>query len=59
MKKLIFQSPYFQSMFSGNWKEASESHIHIEILDENINIEGKILRLIINKVELVELRLSP
>lgn len=38
---LIFQSPYFGSMFSGNWTETNQSKINIEILDDNINIDGK------------------
>ncbi|KAK2709599.1 germ cell-less protein-like 1 [Artemia franciscana] len=34
----LSQSPYFASMFSGSWKESTESTINIEIQDPNITI---------------------
>ncbi|XP_064087432.1 protein germ cell-less-like [Macrobrachium nipponense] len=39
-KVYLCQSPYFQSMFSGNWSEANQTKITIEILDDNITIEA-------------------
>ena len=35
------QSSYFASMFSGSWKESSESEIGIDVPDDNIDIKGK------------------
>lgn len=34
------QSPYFQSMFHGSWKESNEEVITLEIPDNNIDIEA-------------------
>ncbi|MPC28304.1 Protein germ cell-less [Portunus trituberculatus] len=39
-KVYLCQSPYFSSMFSGNWSETNQSQINIEILDDNINIDA-------------------
>ncbi|KAK3869228.1 hypothetical protein Pcinc_017317 [Petrolisthes cinctipes] len=39
-KVYLCQSPYFSSMFSGNWSETNQSEINIEILDDNINIDA-------------------
>ncbi|KAG7157733.1 germ cell-less-like [Homarus americanus] len=39
-KVYLCQSPYFRSMFSGNWTETNQSQITIEILDDNINISA-------------------
>nr|XP_053655206.1 protein germ cell-less-like [Cherax quadricarinatus] len=39
-KVYLCQSPYFGSMFSGNWTETNQSQITIEILDDNINIDA-------------------
>lgn len=39
-KVYLCQSPYFGSMFSGNWTETNQSKINIEILDDNINIDA-------------------
>ncbi|XP_071536437.1 protein germ cell-less [Panulirus ornatus] len=39
-KVYLCQSPYFSSMFSGNWTETNQSQINIEILDDNINIDA-------------------
>lgn len=38
-KVYLSQSPYFDAMFSGAWKEAHENVIHIEILDERITVQ--------------------
>jgi len=36
----LMQCGYFNSMFSGHWKEADECCIRIDILDGNIDDEG-------------------
>jgi len=36
----LMQCGYFNSMFSGQWKEADECCIRIDILDGNIDDEG-------------------
>lgn len=38
-KVYLCQSPYFSSMFSGSWKEANESVVHIKIIDPKITID--------------------
>lgn len=35
-KIILSQSPYFNCMFNGSWKESSENVIKIEFPDENI-----------------------
>ncbi|XP_071440025.1 protein germ cell-less [Hetaerina americana] len=39
-KVYLAQSPYFNSMFSGSWKESTESHVNIQIEDPNINLDA-------------------
>ncbi|XP_046392711.1 protein germ cell-less isoform X2 [Ischnura elegans] len=39
-KVYLAQSPYFNSMFSGSWKESMESHVNIQIEDPNINLDA-------------------
>lgn len=39
-KLYLSQSPYFQCMFSGSWKESSLSQISIEVTDNNIDEEA-------------------
>ncbi|KAL7637917.1 UNVERIFIED_CONTAM: hypothetical protein RMT77_011530 [Armadillidium vulgare] len=56
-KVYLCQSPYFQSMFSGNWRETNESFIHIEIVDENISMES--LHLALGSFYLDELNFEP
>lgn len=40
-KVYLCQSPYFYSMFNGSWKESCQDFVHIKILDDRINLEGK------------------
>ncbi|XP_021365320.1 germ cell-less protein-like 1 [Mizuhopecten yessoensis] len=39
-KLYLSQSPYFSCMFSGSWKESSQSEIYIDVADTNINEEA-------------------
>ncbi|XP_072038350.1 germ cell-less protein-like 1 [Amphiura filiformis] len=39
-KIYLCQSSYFASMFSGSWKESSESEIGIDVPDDNIDIKA-------------------
>ncbi|KAG8228741.1 hypothetical protein J437_LFUL007076 [Ladona fulva] len=39
-KVYLAQSPYFNSMFSGSWKESMETQVNIQILDPNITLEA-------------------
>ena len=40
---IILQSSYFSSMFSGNWKESSESQVTLNIPDPHITVEGMLI----------------
>lgn len=40
-KIYLCQSPYFDSMFNGPWREHNQKFIHIEIVDPKITIECK------------------
>ncbi|XP_063704449.1 protein germ cell-less [Culicoides brevitarsis] len=39
-KIYLCQSPYFSSMFSGNWRESDDDFVAIEITDPNITIKS-------------------
>ncbi|XP_014233447.1 protein germ cell-less isoform X1 [Trichogramma pretiosum] len=39
-KVYISQSPYFESMFSGSWREANEKVVNVEISDPNITLDS-------------------
>ena len=41
MLLLSLQSPYFRSMFSGQWKESQQETITLDIPDEYISVECK------------------
>ncbi|KAA0188906.1 hypothetical protein HAZT_HAZT006273, partial [Hyalella azteca] len=34
------QSPYFESMFTGNWKESHDSVVSMTIMDDNVTVEA-------------------
>jgi hypothetical protein len=37
---VLFQCKYFDSMFSGCWAESDQSAVKMEIMDDNIDIDG-------------------
>ena len=39
-KLYLCQSPYFSSMFNGNWRESNMDHIDITIVDPNISLDS-------------------
>ena len=39
-KLYLSQSPYFSSMFNGNWKESNMDHIDITIVDPNVTLDS-------------------
>ena len=39
-KLYLCQSPYFASMFNGNWRESNMDHIDITIVDPNISLDS-------------------
>lgn len=39
-KLYLCQSPYFASMFNGNWRESNMDHVNITIVDPNVNLES-------------------
>ncbi|EDV98399.1 protein germ cell-less [Drosophila grimshawi] len=39
-KVYLSQSPYFYSMFNGSWKESQQNFVHIQILDDRINVNS-------------------
>ncbi len=39
-KHYLCQSPYFDSMFNGNWRESTMDHINISVVDPNITVES-------------------
>ena len=47
MYSLMFQSGYFASMFTRQWKESEDKVIRIEIPDENVTTDGK-LRVVVH-----------
>lgn len=41
-KSILRQSPYFNCMFNGKWRESSQSVINIKFPDESITKEGEL-----------------
>nr|CAD7568627.1 unnamed protein product [Timema californicum] len=56
-KIYLTQSPYFESMFSGSWKETNENKIKIPILDPNITVES--LHSVLGSLYKYEVELEP
>ncbi|PSN37223.1 Protein germ cell-less [Blattella germanica] len=56
-KVYLCQSPYFASMFSGAWKEATEDIVHIKVVDPNINLDS--LYTVLGSLYLDEITLEP
>ncbi|GLG96519.1 Protein germ cell-less [Gryllus bimaculatus] len=53
----LCQSPYFASMFSGAWKEATEDFVRIEIVDPKINLDA--MYIVLGSLYLDEVTLEP
>lgn len=53
----LCQSPYFASMFSGAWKEATEDIVRIEIIDPKINLDA--MYVVLGSLYLDEVTLEP
>uniref|UniRef100_A0A1B6L6X6 BTB domain-containing protein n=1 Tax=Graphocephala atropunctata TaxID=36148 RepID=A0A1B6L6X6_9HEMI len=56
-KLYLTQSPYFQSMFSGSWKETNNKYVKIEVADPNITIES--LKVVFGSLYLDEVTIEP
>lgn len=56
-KVYLCQSPYFASMFSGNWKETNDTFVNIKITDPNITIDS--LNIVFGSLYLDEVELNP
>lgn len=56
-KVYLCQSPYFASMFSGNWKDTNDSFVNIKISDPNITIDS--LNIVFGSLYLDEVELNP
>lgn len=56
-KVYLSQSPYFQSMFSGNWRESQQDFVAIELNDPNITV--KALDIVFGSLYQDELTLQP
>uniref|UniRef100_A0A1B6FLS2 BTB domain-containing protein n=1 Tax=Cuerna arida TaxID=1464854 RepID=A0A1B6FLS2_9HEMI len=56
-KVYLTQSPYFQSMFSGSWKESDNKFVKIEVTDPNITIES--LKVVFGSLYLDEVTIEP
>ncbi|XP_054263074.1 protein germ cell-less-like [Macrosteles quadrilineatus] len=56
-KVYLTQSPYFQSMFSGSWKETDNKYIRIEIADPNITLDS--LKVVLGSLYQDEVSIEP